>query len=84
VRLTLAQDHSSLGDVKNGGLIFVSYTNRWYIKMPCDNRFDEAFTYAALRKAESVGRPVESKQWLADMEAKTGMELVRKKPAPSK
>src|SRR4051812_35021220 len=37
--------------------------------------FDEAMTYAALRKAESVGRPVGSKLWLADMEAKTGLTL---------
>ena len=43
-----------------------------------DESFDEASTYAALRKAESVGRPVGSKDWLADMEAKTGMELARK------
>ena len=33
--------------------------------------FDEAMSYAALRKAESVGCPIGSKDWLADMEAKT-------------
>lgn len=49
-----------------------------------DESFDEAFTYAELRKAESVGRPVGSKEWLADMEAKTGMDLARKKPGPKK
>src|SRR3546814_13517388 len=38
-----------------------------------DEAFDEAFTYAALRKAESVGRPVGSPEWLKDMEARTGL-----------
>ncbi len=37
--------------------------------------FDEALSYAALRRAESVGRPVGSKAWLADMEARTGVVL---------
>ena len=37
--------------------------------------FDEALTYAALRKAESVGRPIGSAEWLADMEARTGKVL---------
>ena len=37
--------------------------------------FDEALSYAALRKAESVGRPVGSPEWLADMEARTGRTL---------
>jgi putative transposase len=45
--------------------------------------FDEAMTYAALRKAESVGRPVGSKEWLADMEAKTGMKLAPQKRGPA-
>lgn len=49
-----------------------------------DESFDEAFTYAALRKAESVGRPVRLKQWLADMETRTGMQLGRKKQGPVK
>jgi putative transposase len=44
--------------------------------------FDEAMTYAALRKAESVGRPVGSKQWLADMEARTGLILAPAKRGP--
>lgn len=34
--------------------------------------FDEALTYAALRKAEGAGRPVGSPEWLADMERQTG------------
>ena len=38
-------------------------------------RFDEALTYAALRKAESVGRPAGSPAWLADMEQRTGLKL---------
>lgn len=32
-----------------------------------DEEFDEALTYSALRRAESVGRPVGSAQWLEDM-----------------
>jgi putative transposase len=44
--------------------------------------FDEALTYAALRKAESVGRPIGSKDWLADMEAHTGMTLAPQRRGP--
>jgi putative transposase len=44
--------------------------------------FDEALTYAALRKSESVGRPVGSKEWLADMEARTGKVLAPGKRGP--
>lgn len=44
--------------------------------------FDEAASYAALRKAESVGRPVGSKAWLADMEARTGLTLAPRKRGP--
>ena len=44
--------------------------------------FDEALTYAALRKAESVGRPVGSREWLADMEARTGRTLAPGKRGP--
>ena len=44
--------------------------------------FDEALGYAALRKAESVGRPVGSKEWLADMEARTGKALAPQKRGP--
>lgn len=47
-----------------------------------DEAFDEAFTYAALRKAESIGRPVGSPQWLEDMEARTGLTLKPKKRGP--
>ena len=45
--------------------------------------FDEALSYAALRKAESVGRPVGSAAWLADMEARTGKVLVAGKRGPN-
>jgi putative transposase len=45
--------------------------------------FDEALTYAALRKAESVGRPIGSAEWLADMEALTGRKLAAGKRGPS-
>jgi putative transposase len=48
-----------------------------------DEEFDEAFTYAGLRKAESVGRPVGSKDWLADMEARTGLTLAPAKRGPA-
>ena len=45
--------------------------------------FDEAMTYAALRKAESVGRPAGSPEWLADMEARTGLTLAPRKRGPA-
>ena len=45
-------------------------------------QFDEVVTYAALRKAESVGRPVGSPEWLADMEARTGLTLAPRKRGP--
>ncbi len=41
--------------------------------------FDEALTYAALRKAESVGRPIGSPHWLAEMKATTGKQLAPKR-----
>ena len=44
--------------------------------------FDEALTYAALRKAESVGRPIGSPQWLADMESRVGRPLAPQKRGP--
>jgi putative transposase len=44
-----------------------------------DEDFDEALTYAALRKAETVGRPVGSAEWLAAMEARTGKQLAPRK-----
>jgi putative transposase len=37
--------------------------------------FDEAMTYAALRKAETVGRPIGSADWLVAMETRTGKQL---------
>lgn len=45
--------------------------------------FDDALAYAALRKAESVGRPVGSGAWLADMEARTGVKLAPGKRGPA-
>jgi putative transposase len=47
-----------------------------------DEAFDEAFAYAALRKAESIGRPVGSPEWLEDMETRTGLSLKPKKRGP--
>lgn len=44
--------------------------------------FDEALTYAALRRAESVGRPIGSAEWLKDMEARTGKVLAAQKSGP--
>ncbi len=44
--------------------------------------FDEALTYAALRKAESVGRPAGSAQWLAEMEERSGKVLTAQKRGP--
>jgi putative transposase len=45
--------------------------------------FDEALSYAALRKAESVGRPVGSKEWLVEMEERTGLMLAPQKRGPA-
>jgi len=47
-----------------------------------DEAFDEDFTYAALRKAERIGRPIGSKQWIEDIEAKTGRVLAAQKRGP--
>ena len=47
-----------------------------------DEAFDEALTYAPLRKAESIGRPVGAKDWLAAMEARTGRTLAPQKRGP--
>lgn len=44
--------------------------------------FDEASTYAALRKAETIGRPVGSPEWLEDMAARTGQQLLPGKRGP--
>jgi putative transposase len=44
--------------------------------------FDEAFTYAALRRAETIGRPVSSVAWLEEMAAKTGQQLLLAKRGP--
>lgn len=45
--------------------------------------FDEALTYAALRKADSVGRPVGSKEWLGEMKARNGKTLAPQKRGPA-
>lgn len=47
-----------------------------------DEPFDQAMTYAALRKAESIGRPVGSAEWLENMEANTGLTLKPQKRGP--
>jgi putative transposase len=44
--------------------------------------FDEVLTYAALRKAETIGRPVGSPEWLSDMEKRTGLTLTPQKRGP--
>jgi putative transposase len=44
--------------------------------------FDEALSYAVLRKAESAGRPVGSAEWLREMEARTGRVLAAGKRGP--
>ncbi len=41
--------------------------------------FDEPTTYTALRKAETIGRPVGSTDWLARMEEITGLKLAAAK-----
>ena len=45
--------------------------------------FDEAMTYAALRKAESIGRPCGSGEWLAEIEARTGLTIIPQKRGPA-
>lgn len=45
-----------------------------------DEEFDEAFAYAALRKAETIGRPIGSAAWIADLEKQTGRKLTPAKP----
>lgn len=44
--------------------------------------FDEALTYAAIRRAESTGRPIGSPEWLADMERQAGRVLTPQKRGP--
>jgi putative transposase len=45
--------------------------------------FDEELGYAALRKAETIGRPVGSLAWLADMEERLGRKLAPAKRGPA-
>jgi len=45
--------------------------------------FGEAFAYAAVRKAESLGRPLASREWLAAMEAQTGLALMPARRGPN-
>ena len=44
--------------------------------------FDEALSYVALRRAESVGRPVGSREWLKDMGERMGRTLAAAKRGP--
>jgi len=44
--------------------------------------FDEALDFAVLRKSETVGRPIGSAAWIAEMEARTGMTLAPQKRGP--
>jgi putative transposase len=44
--------------------------------------FDEAMARSALRKTESIRRPVETREWLADMEARSGLALAPGKRGP--
>ena len=45
-------------------------------------RFDEDHAYGALRKAERIGRPIGSAQWLEQLQEKTGKRLIAEKPGP--
>ena len=45
-------------------------------------QFDEPASYAALRRAESVGRPVGSPEWLSEMELRSGLRLAQGKRGP--
>lgn len=49
-----------------------------------DDPFDEALTYAALRKAEGIGRPIGSAAWLSDMEQRLGRSLAPQKRGPKR
>jgi putative transposase len=42
--------------------------------------FDGDAEFAALRSAETIGRPVGSADWLADLEAQTGRTLAKQRP----
>jgi putative transposase len=44
--------------------------------------FDEAMGYAALRKAETLGRPIGTPEWLEDISVKTGRALLPAKRGP--
>ncbi|WP_088310301.1 transposase [Novosphingobium sp. B 225] len=44
--------------------------------------FDEAFTYAALRKAEGLGRPIGTPEWLEAMAKQSGKPLLPGKRGP--
>lgn len=44
--------------------------------------FDEDFTYAALRKAEGLGRPIGSREWLEAMAKTSGKSLLPGKRGP--
>jgi putative transposase len=43
---------------------------------------EDAARIAALRRARSTGRPVGAKDWLADLEARTGRPLAAQKRGP--
>jgi putative transposase len=45
--------------------------------------FDEAASYADLRKAERIGRPVGASEWIAQMEQRTGLTLAPRKRGPA-
>ena len=45
-------------------------------------RFDEDAAYAALRRAETIGRPVGDADWLQALEARTGRRLRPRKRGP--
>jgi len=48
-----------------------------------DQPIDEAGAYASLRKAESIGRPIGSVEWIKAMEARTGLKLAPAKRGPA-
>jgi putative transposase len=44
---------------------------------------DEAAAFAPLRRAESIGRPIGSPDWIAALERRTGRSLAPGKPGPA-
>ena len=47
-----------------------------------DEEFDEAQAYAALRAGETAGRPAADRQWVEEMQERTGRQMLPRKRGP--